>query len=84
MNGELAAQFVTAAGGFDGVDVTDEVGDGDVGRGQLFHVAIVGSEIGNGSGIAEARDLFAAAAADGGVRIVVDFAAGETGQVRIK
>jgi hypothetical protein len=33
VNGELARQFVAAAGGFDGVDVTDEVGDGDVGRG---------------------------------------------------
>jgi hypothetical protein len=70
VNGELAGKFVAAAGGFDGVDVADEVGNGDVGRGKFFDVAVVGSEIGNGSGVAEARDFFAAAAADGGVGIV--------------
>ena len=34
--------------------------------------------------VAKARDFFAAAAADGRVRIVVDLAAGDVGHVRIE
>src|SRR5271169_2802379 len=33
VDGELAREFVAAAGGFDGIDVADQVGDGYVGRG---------------------------------------------------
>ena len=47
VDGQFAAQFVSAARGLDGIDVADQVGDGDVGRGQLLHVALVGSEIGD-------------------------------------
>ena len=84
VNGELARQFVAAAGGFDGIDVADQVGDGDVRRGEFFHVAVVGREIRNGSGVAEARDFFAAAAADGRVGIVANLAAGQIRHVRIE
>src|SRR5205807_1954850 len=62
VDGELARQFVAAAGRFDGVDVADEVGDGDIGRGQFLHEAVVGSEIGDGSAVAKTRNFFAAAA----------------------
>jgi len=50
-------------------------------RGEFFHVAVVRGEIRNGSGIAEARNFFAATAADGSVGIVANLAAGEVGHV---
>ena len=40
VDGEFAAQFVATLGGLDGIDVADQVGDGDVGRGQLLDVAL--------------------------------------------
>src|SRR5208282_280497 len=51
VNRELAGKFVTAASGLDRIDVSDEVCDSDVGRGEFFHVAIVRSEIGDGRSV---------------------------------
>ena len=42
MHRELAAQFVTALCRLDGIDVADQVGDGHIGRRQLFDVAFFG------------------------------------------
>src|SRR5207247_902505 len=39
VHGELVGQEVAAARGLDGVHVADDVGDGDVGRGELLHKA---------------------------------------------
>ena len=41
VHGELAGEVLRAARGLDGIEIADEVGDGHVGRGQLFHVALV-------------------------------------------
>ena len=41
VHGEFVAKVAAAAGGLDGIDVADDVGDGDVGRGQLFDVAML-------------------------------------------
>ena len=84
MNGEFAREFVAAARRFDGIDVADQVGDGYIGCGEFFDIAILGSEVGNGRLVAETRDLVAAAPADGSVRVVVNLAAGEVGHVRIE
>ncbi len=53
MHGELGAEVLIGAGGFDGVDVADEVGYGDVGGGEFFDVAVVGGEPGDGGVVAE-------------------------------
>ena len=41
VDGELVGDVLPAARRLDGVDVADHVGDGDVGRGELLHVAVV-------------------------------------------
>ena len=53
-----------AARRLDGVEIADEVGDGDVGRGQLFNVALVAREIGDGRGVAALGNQVAAALAE--------------------
>ena len=40
VHGELGAELLAGARGFDGVDVADEVGYGDVGGGEFFDVAV--------------------------------------------
>ena len=41
VHGQFAGKIFPAARGLDGIEVADQVGDGDVGRGQLFNVALV-------------------------------------------
>ena len=41
MDGEFASERVTALGGFDGIDIPDDVGNGHVGSGKLFDIAVV-------------------------------------------
>ena len=41
VHGELAGKVLAAARRFDGIEIADEVGNGHVGRGQLFNVAVV-------------------------------------------
>src|ERR1019366_1493932 len=80
----LATQFVAALGRLDGVDVADQVGDGDVGGRQLFHVTIGRRQVRNGRVIRVVGQQFAAAPANRRVRIVVDFAAAQVRHMRIK
>ncbi len=82
MHGHFAGEIMPAARRFDGIDVANQVSDGHVRRGQLFHVAIFGREISDGRIVAFARDQLAAALADRIVRIVVDLAAGDERQMR--
>ena len=84
VNRVLAAQLVAALGRLDGIDVADQVGDGDVGRRQLFHVAIIGGQVRNGRVVGIVGQQFAAAAANRRVRIVVDFAAAQVRHMRIE
>ena len=74
MHGELARDIVATARRLDGVDIADHVGNGHVGRGQLFHVALAAREPRDRRCVSLLRDQVAAAAANGPVRIVVDFA----------
>src|SRR5262249_49094405 len=41
VDGEFIGEVAATAGGADGIDVADDVGDGDVGRGEFFDVAEV-------------------------------------------
>ena len=84
MHGELAGEILTAARGLDGIEVADEVGDGDIGRGELFDVAVLRGEPGDGRGVAALGDEVAAALAERTVGIVADLAAGDIGHVLIE
>jgi len=84
MYGELARQFVPTTRRLDGIDVADQVGDGDIGRGQFLDVAVLGSQPGNRRGVSFFRHEFAAAPADRGIRIIVDLAARDVRHLRIK
>ncbi len=77
MHGEFGAQVLIAAGGFDGIDVADEIGHGDVGCGEFFDVTLVGSEPGDWSFITHFCDEIAAELGDGCVGIVADLGAGD-------
>ena len=59
------AKFMSAARRLDGIDVADQVGNGDIRRRQLFHVALLGREIGDRGGVSQLRNVIAAAPADG-------------------
>jgi hypothetical protein len=48
VDGELVREDMSAAGGADRVEVADHVRDGDVGRGELLHVAAVAIDPGDG------------------------------------
>jgi len=84
VNGEFVGKIAAATCGANGVNVTDNVGDSDVGRGKFFDVAEVTRHPGDGSVGAFGGEAVFAGAADRMKRIVVDFAAGDDGDFRIK
>ncbi len=84
MNRQLIGDVLAAASCFDGIDVANHVRDGDVGRGQLFHITMILGEPGNRRFIAHFRDEVLAAAANGCVGIVVDFAPGNVRDHRVE
>ena len=84
MHGVLAGEVVSAAGGLDGVNVADQVGNGDVWRCQLFDIAVFRGQVIDEGLIFLFRDHLDAACADGSVGIVVDFASGDAGQVLVE
>ena len=49
VDAEFVGDVLARAGGFDGIDVTDHVGDGDVGGGEFFDIAVVAAQPGDGS-----------------------------------
>ena len=75
VNGQLVGKIASAARGLDGVHVADHVRDGDVGRGEFFHVAMLAREPCDGRGVAFSGDALAAGAANRRVGIVVNLAA---------
>ncbi len=70
---------VAALGHLDRIDLADQIGDRDVGRGQLLAVAPVARQPGDLGGVAALGHALAARRADRRQRIVVDLAAGEHG-----
>src|SRR6266699_2060318 len=75
---------MTTTSGFDGIDVADQVSDGDVRRCKFLDVAFFRREICDCGGFATLRDQIAAAAANGGIWVVMNLTAGDVGHVRIK
>src|SRR3984893_19375247 len=84
MHGQLATQSVAAAGSFDGIDVTDQVGDGDIRGSQFFHITVFRGEVLDANVISDASYFVAAPAADRGIRIVVNLAASKIGHEGIE
>ncbi len=79
VDGELVGQGQAAPGRLDGVDVADDVGDGDVRGGQLLHVAALARQPDDRGGLALLLHLQPAGPAEGLERVVVDGAAGDHG-----
>ena len=77
VDGELIRQ-VSAFGDLDGVDLADEVGDRDVGCGELLAVAPIGRQPDELDGIAVVRDAILARRADRLEGIIVDLTSGVT------
>src|SRR5438876_1747540 len=73
-----------AACSINGIDIADQIRNRDIGSRQLFYVAILGSEISDGRAVAVLGDFLMAAAADGGIRVVMDLAAGDVRHLRVK
>src|SRR5260370_35354412 len=84
MDGEYVGAVAAGASGADGIGVADDVGHGDVGSGEFFDEAIVAGDPGDGSIVAVGGDFFAARAANGVQRIIVDFATRDNGHFRIE
>ena len=84
MDGEFVGDVLTAAGGFDGIDVTDHIGDGDVRSGEFLDVALAWGEPRDGSFLAHFGQQVAGIGGDGMKRIVMDLAAGHVRNIRIE
>ncbi len=84
VNGQLVGKIAAAARGANGIHVADDVGHGDVRRGQLFDIAAVARHPGDGRVVAFGGDFFAAGAADGLQRVIVDFAADHHGNFGVE
>ena len=62
VDGEFVGEVAAAASGADGIDITDDVGHGYVGSGELFDEAIVAGHPRDGSIVAVGGDFFTACA----------------------
>src|SRR6185437_3597363 len=84
VHSELAAELVAGARGLDGIDIADEVGDGDVRRGELFDVALDGRHPGDGRVVAERGDEVAGELAQRSVGVVAQLGAGDVGRAGVE
>ena len=75
---------VTSLGDLDRIDLADQVGDGDIRRGQLLAVAVFACEPGDRSVIALLGDDVAAGCGDRVEWILGDLAAGEDRRLLIE
>src|SRR6185437_12580582 len=76
---ELVGKIAAAFGRANRVDVADDVGNGHVRRGEFFDITAIARKPGDLDCFAFESSTFAAGAANGAVRIVVDFAAVDYG-----
>ena len=72
------------AGGADGVDVADDVGDGHVGSRELLHVALRRTQPFDRGLVTALREEVAGVLAQGVERVVVDLRAGHAGNERVE
>jgi hypothetical protein len=83
VDGQLVGE-IAPLGHLDGIDLADEVGDGDVGRRQLLAVAAVARDPHHAGGLALLGHQLTAGLADRGERVVVDLAAGHRRQLLVE
>ena len=84
MNDVLGRETQAQRSGLDRVDVSEQVGDGHVGRRQLFAVAVFTMDPGDGRVVAVLGDEFTREATDRPQRFVVDFAARDNRDVLVQ
>src|SRR6266700_260774 len=84
VDGEFVGEVASAAGSADGINIANDVRHCYVGRGELFHEAVLAGHPSDGRVVAVGGDFFAAGAADGLEGIVVNFAAGDDGHFGIE
>src|SRR5207247_8333640 len=75
VHAELAADRVAAFRGFDGVDVADDVGNRDIGSGELLDVSIVAAPVFDWRPLSHFSNQIAASPANRTEWLVVDLAA---------
>ncbi len=73
-----------AAGRFDGIDVADEVGYGDVWGGQFFDEAVVGRHPCDGGFVTHLCDEVAAELRDRRIGVVAHLGAGDVRHLRVE
>ena len=83
VDGQLVGE-VAALRHLDRIHLADQVGDGDVGGGELLAVAPVARDPRDRRAVALLADALAARRADGRERIVVDLAAGQRGHLLVE
>src|SRR6266436_5212077 len=83
VNGKFVGKIASTARGADGIDVADDVGHGDIGRGEFFDETIFARHPGDRRVVAISGNCFAACTADRLERIVIDFAAGDDRHVGV-
>src|SRR5205823_11228640 len=81
---QFAAEFMPAACSFNGIDIADQIRNRDIGSRQLFYIAILASEISDRCAVAVLGNFLMAAGADGGIRVVMNLAAGDVWHSRVK
>jgi hypothetical protein len=74
VNRQLISEDVAATRRLDGVEIADEVGDGDVGGGEFFDVPLCASDPGDGGIVAGGGNALAPVLGNRREGIVVDFA----------
>ncbi len=74
MNGQLIGKVAPTTRGANRVNVAENVGDRNVGSSKFLDVTLVARQPGNGRIVALGSQAFAASAANGSQRMVVDFA----------
>ena len=84
VNGEFVAQDVSTAGGLDGVHVTDDVGNGRIGRRKFFDVALIAGHPADRRVVAMLLNELPGVLGDRAERIVVHFAAGHDGHLLVE
>ena len=84
MDRQFTADFAALLGCFDGVNVADHVGDGDIGGGQFFDVAGVAVHPGDRGFVTEGGDLLLGLLGEGGERIIANFGASDVGHLLVE
>ena len=79
MHRELVAEDVPTTCSLDGIEIADDVGDGDIGSGELLDVALIGVEPRDRCVITGFVEKILSVLRDRSERIVVHFAAGDDG-----